>query len=160
MLEHEPEYYLTHLDEAKELITDLANDLVDYNIEYEIVENPYLHCYDETCEPYFRFPYIAKFSLYWPIYYVQFEVELQINEDFDGLEYWPEDYPISVNNPEWFFLIYSDRLQDKIRQLQRDLEYKEQEIKKITEQKNLEIDALKNQINFMKNDWRLKHGIH
>lgn len=116
----------------KELITSLANSLCDYDVDYEIIDNPELEWISEDDDTYLNFPYAARFFIKNSERYLgkEFSIILNVNEQRDGLEYWSEDYPMEVDNPEWIFLLYSDRLQNRIRTDNAQIEKLEYELSK------------------------------
>lgn len=133
---------------AKELINDLARDITEYGNDYEIIDNPQLEWYDENDADYLRFPYAVKFTIEYSEYYLgkPYSEILYINETFDGLEYEYEDYTIPVENPEWFFLGYSQKLIDKLKYTKEINEKLEKELSSLKSEYEYKIRKLEDRL--------------
>lgn len=130
----------------KELITELADRLVEYSLEYEIIDNPELSWIDEKDDTYLNFPYAVKFTLYGSERFVDYSVILNVNESRDGLEFWYEDYPISVDNPEWFFIGYANALEAQRVSDKYKIEKLEQELSNLKSESEYKIRKLEDRI--------------
>lgn len=104
---------MENLEEYK-LIQKLAEEVCDYGLVFEIVEN--IDASNYVKESYLAFPFVARFSIVNSEKFLgkPFEMFANVNETQDGFECWIEDTPYDVTGAEWFYLGYSEKLQDML----------------------------------------------
>lgn len=128
MEEHEILEIINDREKSMSLIRELACDICAYSERFEIIENPELDLYDEKDAPYLRFPFAVKLFIEEAKRYLNKPCEyiLYVNENLDGLIWWYEDTPISVDHYGWIYIGYSDALCQRI----ISLEYENQKLRK------------------------------
>lgn len=138
------------VEEWKEIISNLANSLVDYGADYKYVENDILDYYneDETNENVLC-PIAIRLFIPGSEYYLgeEYGETLYLNKTADALVHEYDWDFHEVENPEWIFVGYADRLTRQISKMKdkiKSLEYQTEENKNWTGL----IDTLGNRIYF------------
>lgn len=115
------DYYMKHKKQAKELISEIANDLIEYNEDYEIVDNPHKN----------EFPYAVKLKVLNSDIYLgyQFSEVLYMNEDLDALYYEYDGQPMyDVTHSEWIYLGYAYKLSKLVQKQKEKIQYLEEQL--------------------------------
>lgn len=140
-----PEHYLENIEEAKELIEGLAQDLCLYaGQEYEIIFNSDLKYYDEDDPAYLRFPYAVRWTMDYTSKYFgkNYSEVLHVNENLDGLFWWYEDIEVSVDNAEWLFIGLSNKLEDVIKEKELKISALESDLARVKLEHQQEVNKL------------------
>lgn len=115
------DYYKTHKNAAKELISELAADLCEYNEDYEVIDNPYKN----------EFPYAIKLKVLNSDVYLgeEYFETLYINEDLDALYYEYDGQPMyDVTHSEWIYLGYAYKLSKLVQKQKEKIQYLEEQL--------------------------------
>lgn len=138
------------IEQWKEILSNLANGLVDYGADYKYVKNDILEYYDddETNEN-LLCPLAIRLFIPRSEYYLgeEYGETLYLNKTGDALVYEYDWCFSEVNNPEWIFLGYADKLRQQVSKMKdkiKSLEYQAEENKNWTGL----IDTLGNRIYF------------
>lgn len=138
------------IEQWKEVLSSLANQLVDYTVDYKYVENDMLEYYDEEeknenllCPLAIRL-FMPNSEIYIGEEYGQ---TLYLNKTGDALAYEYDFEFFDVDNAEWIFLGYADRLIHQISKMKNKIETLEYQAKEKEKWTGL-IDILGNKIYF------------
>ena len=126
------------IEQWKEILSNLANGLVDYGADYKYVENDILKYYDddETNEN-LLCPLAIKLFIPESKYYLgeEYGETLYLNKTGDALVHEYDWEFFEVGNPEWIFLGYADKLRQQISKMKdkiKSFEYQAEENKNWT----------------------------
>lgn len=113
------------IEQWKEILSNIANSLIDYGVDYKYVDNDILDCYDEDeTNENLLCPIAIRLFIPGSEYYLgeEYGETLYLNKTGDTLacEYdW--DF-IEVDNPEWIFLGYADKLRNQVSKMKDRIE--------------------------------------
>ena len=138
------------IEQWKEKLSNLANSLVDYGADYKYIKNDILEYYDddETNEN-LLCPLAINLFIPGSEYYLgeEYGETLYLNKTGDALVYEYDWEFFEVENTEWIFLGYADKLRQQVSKMKdkiESLEYQAEENKNWTGL----IDTLGNRIYF------------
>lgn len=138
------------IEQWKEKLSNLANSLVDYGADYKYVKNDISEYYDddETNEN-LLCPLAIKLFIPGSEYYLgeEYGETLYLNKTGDALVYEYDWEFFEVENPEWIFIGYADKLRQQVSKMKDKIESLEYQAEKNKNWTGL-IDTLGNRIYF------------